>query len=671
MLHFQGDSKRALLWLLLTCASYDSAVVAQPLPGQPLLAPLQRDGVGEPEPQVQAVLPRYLQSRSAHFIDWLSDGSLLISTRFGETAQVHRLHAPLGMREQVSFASGGIAAAIARPYASDAFIYQESLRGGQATQLFMQRLDTHELISLTDGNHRDGTPLWAHDGKHLAFASNRVNGADVGIYELDTDSPTSVPRLIAGTSGDRWQVFDWSGDDKRLLLGRSAGSSSEASAGRDVALFVVNVDSGEINALTTAETSSANAGTRGTGAKGKGARGTGASMPVLARDARFSTDGHGLLLLTEQQLPGVSAVGGASASAGGRFAQLVYMDPRTHDWRLLSTATNHDVERFDQSADGHYVAYTLNEGGADRLMLIDQTRKLDLAITQLPIGVIGNFRFDQSGQHLALSIETPRSPADVYVFEPGTHALTAWTHSESGPVNAQGFVLPETLRFPTWDRPDNGQPRELQALVYRAPPQAANAAAHPVLILICSGAGRQCRPGFDPLVQYLVIELGFDVVAPNVRGSSGMGSSLEQAGSGQLVPDAVRDVGSLLVWIGLQRELDRNRVAVLGEGFGGYLALQSLADYPDRLRGGVAAFPPHNAALAHSSAIRRPLLLVQGLNNPAAPPYELDQLRLRLRADGVEVQSLEAADEGRDFERKSNRDAYLMTAASFLAQLLR
>ena len=120
----------------------------------------------------------------------------------------------------------------------------------------------------------------------------------------------------------------------------------------------------------------------------------------------------------------------------------------------------------------------------------------------------------------------------------------------------------------------------------------------------------------------------------------------------------VRDIGSLLVWIDLQRDLDRNRVAVLGEGYGAYLALQSLADYGDRLRGGIAAFPPQLAALAIRSAIRRPLLLVQGLNNPAAPAYEMEQLRSRLRVDGVDVQYLAAADEARAFTRKSNRDAY-------------
>jgi dipeptidyl aminopeptidase/acylaminoacyl peptidase len=192
-----------------------------------------------------------------------------------------------------------------------------------------------------------------------------------------------------------------------------------------------------------------------------------------------------------------------------------------------------------------------------------------------------------------------------------------------------------------------------------------------VLLLLCGGGGGQCRPGFEPFLQYLIHQLGVVIVAPNVRGSTGFGRGLAEAGQGALRDDAVRDIGSLLVWIDLQRDLDRNRVALLGEGYGAYLALQSLADYGDRLRGGIAAFPPQLAALANRSAIRRPLLLVQGLNNPAAPAYEMEQLRSRLRVDGVDVQYLAAADEAASFTRKSNRDAYREAAAGFLAQLLR
>jgi dipeptidyl aminopeptidase/acylaminoacyl peptidase len=629
MRRFNPDSKLPLLTLVCV------------LSAQPLAANTVEDGLSEPAPQVQTSLPRYLQSRSAQFVDWLSDGSLLIATRFGDTQQIHRVSRPLGAREQVSFAAGGVVAAQARPYASDALVYLESLHGGQSDQLFLQRLDTHELTALTDGNHRDGAARWAHDGKHLAFASNRLDSAGTAIYELDTDASAAVPRLLAGGAGDHWRLLDWSGDDKRVLLGREPGTAAAS-----VQLFIVDVDSGEITPVGSAQAA---------GKSRAGSKGIAALAAVSVHDARFATDGHGIVMLTTQSAPGQAAASAPDA------VRLVYLDLHSEQWHDLSSSGSHDVQQFAQSADGRYIAYTLRENGLDRLMLIDQTRKLDLSVPQLPAGLIGNLKFDQSGQRLGLSIESTRSPADAWVYEPETHALTQWTRSEVGPIDTTHFTVPTPLRFATWDRID-GKPRELSALVYRS--AGADAAGpRPVVIVLCAPGGSQCEPGFEPFLQFLVNELGVVVVAPAMR--------TEPSAADELGEDTVRDVGSLLVWIGLQRELDRSRIALLGEGIGGYVALQALADYGDRLRAAVAAFAPHQSVLGHASAIRRPLLLVQGLNNPSAPAYELDQLGVRLRAQGVEVQSLAASEEGAAFDRESNRDAYRAAAANFLFHWLR
>jgi dipeptidyl aminopeptidase/acylaminoacyl peptidase len=664
MQHFNYPLTRTALALMII------GIGGQALHAQQLAGGLTRDGLGAADPAVSATLPRYLESRSASFVDWLLDGSMLIATRFGETEQIHRLRAPLGMREQLTYAPGGVAAGAARPYASDAFAYLAPLHGGEGNQLMLQRLADHALITLTDGSHRDGAPLWAHDGKRIAFASNRRNGIDVDIYVLDTGQAGATPRLVVGGAGNHWRAYDWSIDDKRLLLGRElprgellsgsgAGASQPASE-----LFVAQVDSGEITAVSFA-VAAADGAAKAAGSSRKPPPKPGAAAAAIqVHDALFATDGRGILLLT-RQLPAGAA---ANAAAGAQFQRLAYLDIGGHDWRELSTDASHDVERFDRSVDGRYVGYATNDAGGSRLVLIDQQRKLDLRVATLPAGIISAMKFDPDGKHLALTIESIRSPRDVYVLEPDTQTLTRWTQSEVGQLDPEAFVAPQLLRYPTWDRID-GQARELSALVYR--PAAAAPGQRAVLVLLCGGGGGQCRPQFDPFLQWVVDQLGVVVVAPNVRGSSGLGRGLEEAGRGTLADDSARDIGSLLVWIDLQRDLDRNRVALLGEGYGAFLALQSLADYGDRLRGGIVAFPPQLALLANGAAIRRPVLLVQGLNNPGVPAYGLEQLRSRLRVEGVEVQYLAAADEGQGFTRKSNRDAYLEAAANFLSPLLR
>ena len=205
-------------------------------------------------------------------------------------------------------------------------------------------------------------------------------------------------------------------------------------------------------------------------------------------------------------------------------------------------------------------------------------------------------------------------------------------------------------------------------------------------------------------MQFLVRELGYAVVAPNVRGSSGYGKSFLALDNGVLREDAVRDIGSLLVWIGVQPAFDREHVAVMGASYGGYMALASLVSYGERLSGGVDAMGISNfvtflrntapyrrdlrraeygderdpamrafldriSPLTNASRIKKPVLVVQGLNDARVPASESEQLVWRVRAGGGEVWYLVAKDEGHGFRNKANRDVYLQTAAAFLVKL--
>src|SRR6202158_1095733 len=284
--------------------------------------------------------------------------------------------------------------------------------------------------------------------------------------------------------------------------------------------------------------------------------------------AKFAPDGRGVCLLTDED---------------GEFAHLKLKDPVTHQSRSVTPATGWDVEDFDVSSDGRYVAYVVDDDGRSRLTVLDTQSKLELAPAGLPEGRIGNPRFDRSGRKLALSAESALAPRDVYVYDLEHGKLERWTRSEPGPLDVGTLRAPELIHYPTWDRVGR-RARMLSAYVYR--PRTA-AGPCPVVIDIHGGPESQYRPGWDPFVQFLVHELGHAVVAPNVRGSSGYGKTFLALDNGVLREDAVRDVGALLVWLSLQRGFDAKHVVVSGTVYGGYLALASLVNYSDRLRGGV------------------------------------------------------------------------------------
>ncbi|HWG76169.1 MAG TPA: prolyl oligopeptidase family serine peptidase [Steroidobacteraceae bacterium] len=639
----------AMLCAALLCAGNAQAVSPSPEPPAPALL---RDGLTAPAAPFSASLQPYLQWRAAHLVDWLADGSLLITTRFGDTTQVHRVAAPLGERTQLSFAPGGVLEAAARPLDADSLVYIGQEPSGR-TRLYLQRLQEHSLQALTEGQYQESNLSWSPDGAQLAFVSNRRSPNAMDVYLLDMRQTGATPRLIAAAMPDmRWRIDGWSADDRHLLLSLSAAAAAPTA---EAALQIADVATGQLSPVTLPADSTAR---RSQARRRHDVSSQGAALQAVS--ARFAPDGHGLLLLTH-------ALGGSGSQ---RFLHLVQVDPISGRVQVLSAAASEDVEQFAASPDGRYIAYTLDDqSGASHLRLIDQQRRLETPIVAVPAGVIGPLSFDAASRRLALTVESTHAPADVYVLEPASGALTRWTESETGPADVHSFVQPSVLTFPTWDRPA-GQARELPALVYEpAPGSASSAGPRPVVIWLCSGEGNECRPRYAPLIQYLVHELGYVVIAPDVRGSSGLGAELAAAGAGPLRGDAVRDVGSLLVWISLQPGLDRQRVALLGEGFGAYLALQSLAQYADRLQGAVAAFPPPLQDLANVPSIRSPVLLVQGVGEAAAPAYEAARLREGLRAQGVRVQYLAAREAGQ-FERRSGRMAYHSAAASFLAHLL-
>src|SRR5690606_11332458 len=114
--------------------------------------------------------------------------------------------------------------------------------------------------------------------------------------------------------------------------------------------------------------------------------------------------------------------------------------------------------------------------------------------------------------------------------------------------------------------------REIPAFVYRPRGEGP----FPVMVSIHGGPESQSRPWLSGLTQYLVVERGIAVIAPNVRGSDGYGKTYLGLDDGMRREDSVKDIGALLDWIGTQSDLDASRVAVYGGSYGGYMVLASL-----------------------------------------------------------------------------------------------
>ena len=663
---------------LTVCAGAAQA----PAPARVEAGTLIYDGIPAATGEDAARLGRWLESRSASFLDWQADGSLIITTRFANVSQLHRVRAPLGMREQITWSAEPVTQVWSHPYDANLLLLGRDRGGDENRQLLKLNIATGEERLLTDGKSRHGAPVFAHDGRQIAFSGNARDPASTDIYVTDVESG-GVPRLVIAGGSESLSVEDWSADDRRIAFIRYRSAA-------DSELVVAELATGVQSRLEPLPPPPAPPTKR---RKSRAAARAAAAVPgpVSVAQAKFSKDGRGIYFVSDR---------------GGEFLELRYRDLYTGNELSLTPDARWDVEAFDQSPDGQYIAYTQNEAGIDRLVLYATATKANVLLPPLPAGsVISRVGFDRSSRQLAVSLENAQSPRDVYVYTLGAGAplpqvqLARWTQSELGPIDRTRPVAAMPIQFPTWDTVGSS-PRLISGFVYRP----ATPGPHPVLIVIHGGPESQYRPRWDAFTQYLVNELGYAVVAPNVRGSSGYGRSFLRLDDGKLREDSVRDIGSLLVWIGLQPDLDRGRVVAMGGSYGGYMTLASLVNYGDRLAGGIdvvgisnfVTFLTNTSAyrrnlrraeygderdadmrlflqgispLNNAASIKKPLLVVQGLNDPRVPYTESEQMVSRVRGNGGEVWYLAARDEGHGFRKKGNVDAYLLTVSQFLRRL--
>jgi len=597
-------------------------------------------------------LDDYLGAREARLLGWSPKGQLLIATRFGEVEQLHLIDRPLGERRQITFAHEPTHKGALCPDPNRGTLaFTRDRDGNELYQLYVQKPGETRPRALTDGKSVNGDALWSNSGRAIAFYSTARDGVshDIEIVEPDTGA---LPRLVLSGDAAALIPLDWSPDDSKLLVLKRVSAAESY-------LYVVEVDGGKRREVDPSP----------------------AKVSIV--DARFARDGQGVYLISDRD----------SERAHVRYVNL-FTSERTE----LSANLAAEVDALALSRDGHYLAYASNEGGVSRLDVVDLRAHQDLVVPKPPLaGVIGALAFDPENRRLAFDLSAATQPRDVYVLDLDARRIEPWTASE--PAAAAGGATPRLVQFPTFDRSE-GRPRSLPAWVY----EPAGPEPHPVLIVLHGGPESQFRPGFDPWLAYVVNELHIAVVAPNVRGSSGYGRSFLALDNGVLREDVVKDLGALLVWIGLQGRFDAKHVVIAGSGYGGYLALAALVNYGERLKGavdagGISDFASYLAGtapelkdqrraeygderdadmrpflrrispLTNADRITRPVLIVHGRNDRGVPISESEQLVNRLRARGATVWFLEATHAGHELERQSEREAYYRTFMQFLESL--
>ncbi len=604
--------------------------------------------------KIAADLSLYTETRSAAPRAWHpKKREIIITTRFGNTNQLHYVKDPGGARTQLTFFSEQVTSATFEPVNGDYFLFTKDIDGNEFYQIFRYDMADGKVTLLTDGGRtQNGGMVWNKAKNLIAFTSTKRNGADRDIYTMDPKDP-STTKLLLEVKGGGWGVMDWSTDDTKMLI-------AEYKSINESNIYVLDIASGKFNIVSP----------------------TSKKEVVANVGGRFSRDGKYIFTVTDKD---------------NEFRKLGRMDVDGKNLTILSKDINWDINGMELSEDGGHMIFTANERGMNVAYLMN-TETLEYGkLASLPMGQISSTEWRPGTKEFFFTLSSARSTSDVYTHNIETGVTERWTYSELG------GIVPETLSEPsiiTWKSFDG---KEISGIYYKANEKFEG--KRPVIINIHGGPESQSSPRFLGRSNYYLNELGVSIIYPNVRGSNGFGKSFLKLDNGFLRENSVFDIGALLDWIATQPDLDTTRIMVMGGSYGGYMSLACAVHYSSRLKCAVdvVGISNFNTFLKNTEDYRRdlrrveygdeqdpkmyahlekispnnnaqkikiPLFIIQGGNDPRVPRTEAEQMFNVLQEQGTPVWYLEAKDEGHGFRKKDNADFMSYTIVEFMKTYL-
>lgn len=300
-----------------------------------------------------------------------------------------------------------------------------------------------------------------------------------------------------------------------------------------------------------------------------------------------------------------------------------------------------------------------------------------------------------------ISTSGDKYASDVYLFDPKTKNL-AFQYTPRPKLKEVEKYLAEMK--PISYKSSDG----LVIPAYLTLPVGSSGKNLPMIVMPHGGPkGQRDYWGYNSYVQFLA-NRGYAVLLPNFRASGGYGKKFENAGDlqwGKLMQDDITWGVKYLIDQGIA---DKDKVVIMGGSYGGYATLAGLTFTPKLYAGGVDIVGPSNiftllnsvpaywesfksalymmtgdpnteegkkriteaSPLFHVDKIEKPLLVIQGANDPRVNKAEADQIVIALRNKGKKVEYLLADDEGHGFRKPVNSMAMFAAIEKFLAEVI-
>jgi dipeptidyl aminopeptidase/acylaminoacyl peptidase len=516
----------------------------------------------------------------------------------------------------------------------------------------------HLYVIEADGSEKDLTPGdklraqfggFSRDGAHFFVIHN---GRDPRFFDLYrySSSDYSTEMLFENTEG--YEIGALSADQQHLALSKSI-TTNESS------LFVRNLQSGELREVSNPQ------------------------QRAQVSDQDFSRDSAWLYYTTNE---------GSEFMRLRRFslADGSHEEVQAADWDIVASYFSHN---------GKYRATVVNVDGSTQVELYDAATGVAKKLPALPSGEIRGLQIARSEQRMAFYVNGDRQPNDLYVLDFNAAEPTRLTTSLNPKIDAADLVETEVVRFKSFDG------MEVPNILWK-PQQASADNRLPAIVWVHGGPGGQTTRAYNPVLQYLANN-GYVVLGINNRGSSGYGKSFFAADDGKHGREPLWDCIEAKKYLQSLPYVDPDRIGIAGGSYGGYMTLAALAFHPDEFDVGVNIFgvsnwlrtleniPPYwesarealyqeignpntqreflieTSPLFHADKIKKPLMVLQGANDPRVIQAESDDIVEAVRKNGVPVEYVLFDDEGHGFSKKANQIRGYGAMLAFLDQHLK
>ncbi|WP_418502133.1 alpha/beta fold hydrolase [Flagellimonas sp.] len=503
----------------------------------------------------------------------------------------------------------------------------------------------HIYMRETDGNHKDLTPDegarslfydWATDDTSFFYASNKRDNRFMDLYEMDLE--TMTPTLIY-QNDDGYDINVISPDEKYVALSKSINTN-------DSDLFLYNLETKELVKIN--KNQSGNSG------------------------QDFSPDGSAFYYTTDD---------------GSEFSYLMKykLDDGSYEKAM---ARDWDIVGMGFTDNGTYQVTYINEDAKNTIEVMEVATGKNIELPKIENMEVTSVAFSDDEKLMRFYAGGSHTPSNLYVYNLETKEQKQLTNVLNPEIQGQDLVKAEVIRYKSFDGV------EIPAIYYK-PHQASEENPAPALVWVHGGPGGQSRQNFSAFIQYLVNH-GYAVLAVNNRGSSGYGKTFYQMDDLNHGDKDLKDCVEGKNWLAQQPGIDGEKIGIIGGSYGGYMTMAALTYAPEEFDVGVNLFgvtnwmrtlksippwwesfkdalykelgDPYSAdsvrlkqisPLFHTDKVTKPLIVLQGSQDPRVLQVESDEIVAGVRKNGVPVEYVLFEDEGHGFVKKENQiEAY-------------